>query len=154
MSAQFDNYTPMSAPDGGRTRTPSYANPMGIQPTYGYNPPSAKNDYVSTATDIASIGAGAGTAAGFLTGGTGFLLAAGIRLVGGIIGSMARHKRPRSSQEVYFDNMVNFYSDLGKKSQMARGVASMFTGRPASSFTNIETKPSVIAKRTRYTGVE
>jgi len=69
--------------------------------------------------------AGASLMGGLMSGGSGFITAGLIQLGGGILGALTskKTKRQRSSQEIYFDNLTSFYSDLGKKSKMARSMA-------------------------------
>ena len=95
---------------------------------------------LSTATVIA-----AGT--GLMTGGTGFIVAGLIQLAGGILGTLARPKPHRNPEEEAFERMVKFYRNLGKKSDVARSMASLFTGKPKSSFTNIGGTPMELYKK-------
>jgi len=111
-------------------------------PDYGGNDTTANT--IKTTTNMLSTGA---TMLGPSTGGAGFIVAGLIQLAGGILGAMARKKPPRNPEDVAFERMIKFYRDLGKKSDVARSVASLFTGKPKSSFTNIGYNSAVDAYR-------
>lgn len=102
-------------------------------PEYGYYDRTPEPPYKSEL----AIASGVAAATGPFTGGWGYLVSGAISLIGGIIGVMARPKPRRNPVEVEFENMVEYYRRLGKRSDVARTVASLFKGKPKSSFTNI-----------------
>lgn len=65
----------------------------------------------------------------------GFLMsanpAAGIilTLAGGVLGALTRRKPRRSAQEIYFDNMTNYYYNLGKRSRMSASISGAMLGK-------------------------
>lgn len=65
-----------------------------------------------------------------------FIGSALITLGGGILAGLTskRPGRVRTSQEIYFDDMVRFYRNIGRNGTVGRALASAFTGQPADSF--------------------
>ena len=73
---------------------------------------------------------GLGVASGFLAAAGQQWLAVGLQLIGGILGGLTRRtpKRQRTSQEIFFDDTVAFYRNLGKKYGALNNMSMALTG--------------------------
>lgn len=74
------------------------------------------------------IGGGLGAVGGFLFS-TNPMAGVLVTLAGGILGALTRRKPRRTAQEIYFDNMTNYYYRIGKRSRMATSISNAFSGK-------------------------
>lgn len=139
MGASSQTYKP------GQATASQYDSDMSVAPssTFGgkgyspaYNPPPAV-DIPQIATNVGTGIAAGAMAAGTLTGPAGWLVMGGIQLLGGLLGAFTHRDPPRNPMELEYEDMVKFYRRVGARSQAARAVASVVTGKPASELTHI-----------------
>ena len=107
------------------------------KPLYTPKYQNEAKETIGQATNALSTASMIAAGTGIISGGTGFIVAGIIQLVGGILGALARPKTRLTPAEMEYEAKIKFYRNLGRKSDVARSVASLFTGRPKESFTNI-----------------
>ena len=102
---------------------------------YPYRSGTSADMYGRQASRTGLTTGAATTFLGAMTANPAFLISGLIQLGGGILSTMfgRRHKQPRTAQEIYFEKMVDFYSNLGKQSRMSSSIASMVTGKPVEN---------------------
>ena len=93
-----------------------------------------------------ALGGGALTSIiGFATLNPGLIIGGAVQLLGGVLSSMFRPKRDKSAQEVFFDRQTKFYTELGRKTNMANGILRMY-----GSSNQLDTSPSALIKKYPY----